>query len=154
MFRTATIALFTLALCAPAFAQKAAAQDATQAKPVPVLKEAAEEPQHPPVLGLIVPAAFAMQLSLFQEEALTFVDLAGNATHLGVLIASLDDKVIQFPGLPPILANPVILGCGVMEETYSFAVGKVPEGMKVYLQGVGLSLDGQIAATKVGVAGG
>ena len=124
--------MFALALSVPAFAQKA---DARAIPEVPVL--------------------FEMRMEVNQDaDGWTYARLEGSAVHLGVLIASLDGETRAFPGLPPILANPVILGCGVMEETYSFAVGKVPEGMKVYLQGVGLSLDGQIAATKVGVAGG
>ena len=125
MFRTTAAAVFAFALSVPAFAQKG-----------PVIRE--------------VPVLFEMRMEVNQDaDGWTYARLEGSAVHLGVLIASLDGETRAFPGLPPILANPVILGCGVMQDAYAFTVGKIPQGLVVYLQGAGLSLDNQIAATDV-----
>ena len=130
MFRTTAAAVFALALSVPAFAQKG-----------PVIRE--------------VPVLFEMRMEVNQDaDGWTYARLEGSAVHLGVLIASLDGETRAFPGLPPILANPVILGCGVMQDAYAFTVGKIPQGLVVYLQGAGLSLDNQIVATDVQKAAG
>ena len=132
MFRTTAAAVFALALSVPAFAQKA---DMREFSEVPVL--------------------FELRMEVTQDDAgWTRARLEGSAVHLGVLIASLDGETRAFPGLPPILANPVILGCGVMQDAYAFTVGKIPQGLVVYLQGAGLSLDNQIVATDVQKAAG
>ena len=130
MFRTTAAAVFALALSVPAFAQKG-----------PVLRE--------------VPVLFEMRMEVNQDaDGWTYARLEGSAVHLGVLIASLDGETRAFPGLPPILANPVILGCGVMQDAYAFTVGKIPEGIKVHLQGLGLSTDNQVAVTAIQAAKG
>lgn len=124
-------------VCALAVAVTAPAQQSTQ-----------DSDQTKPRVVLPEPSPFAVQLEV-SAEAVCKARVAANRNFLGVLVASLEGKTMSFAGLPEILAAPVVIGCGLGAAEHTFTLGRIPEGMVVHLQGLGLSESFEIGASRI-----
>lgn len=123
--------------CALAVAVTAPAQQSTQ-----------DADQTNPQVVLPEPSPFAVQLEVSEDEVRT-ARVAANRNFLGVLVASLEGKTVSFPGLPAILAAPVVIGCGLGAAEHTFTLGRIPEGIVVHLQGLGLSESFEIGVSRI-----
>lgn len=93
--------------------------------------------------------AFALRLTAFQNATQLFAILDADRPFTGILLASPVPTMMGIPQLLPVLANPVVLGWCMGEEAWTFDFPRVPWGMQLHLQGVGITLDQQLAATHV-----
>lgn len=96
------------------------------------------------------PLAFALRLTAFQNVDQLFAILDADRTFTGILLAAPDPSMMWLPQQAmPVLANPVVLGWCMGEEAWTFGFPRIPAGVELHLQGVGITVDGQVAATHV-----
>lgn len=108
----------------------------------------AQKPNQDATQGRALPMAFELDMRLVRQPYYQ-VKLEANQVFLGVLVGALDPKTVMYPGLLPVLDDPVVLATGVGDRFYGFFLGKVPDWLPLHLQGLGLAVDGQIAATPI-----
>lgn len=99
-------------------------------------------------------ATFALGLLAFQNDTQLFAILDSDRVFNGILLASVDPAMAWLPPLPPLLANPVVLGFCFGEAAWTFGFPRVPAGIEVRLQGAAISTDGQLDATQVAIVSG
>ena len=112
------------------------------------LPTVAQKPYQDATQGRALPMAFEMQMRVVRDPYCQ-VKLEANQVFLGVLVAALDPKTVTYPGLLPVLDDPVVLATGVGDMFYGFFLGKVPDWLPLHLQGLGMARDGQVAATPI-----
>lgn len=93
---------------------------------------------------------FALRLTAFQNVDQLFAILDSDRTFTGILLAAPDPGMMWLPQqFLPVLANPVVLGWSMGEAAWTFGFPRIPSGVELHLQGVGITVDGQVAATDV-----
>jgi len=108
---------------------------------------------------------FALPLCAQADSRLDLQVKASTATlsstngekFFGLLLAAPSKKMVDFPGLPSLLATTVVVVAGTAPGSMAIDLGKTPQiaaaqGFNIYLQGVGL-IDHQIVASAVAVIG-
>jgi hypothetical protein len=120
-------------------AQTDATRPSLPAAPIP----AKPQPPDTPQLALRVEGAAA---KLSAPNA--------NDKFFGVLLVSADNRMLDFNGLPPLLATTIVVGAGSAVGGMIFDLHSMPQlPFTVWVQGVGL-LDNVIVASNVVAVGG